>query len=76
MVRDIFKGLEEDFSGGTEVKNLPSNAGDTGSIPGLGRSGEGKGYQLQYSDLENSRDYIVHGVAKSRTRLSDFHSLH
>ena len=36
MVRDIFKGLEEDFSGGPEVKNLPSNAGDTGSIPGWG----------------------------------------
>ena len=48
--------------------------GDLGSIPGLGRSpGEGKGYPLQYSDLENSMDCIVHGVAKSRTRLSDFH---
>ena len=45
------------------VKNLP--AGDLGSIPGLGRSpGEGKGYPLQYSGLENSKDYIVHGVAK------------
>ena len=42
------------------------NAGDLGSIPGLGRSlGEGKGYPLQYSGLENSMDYIVHGVAKS-----------
>ena len=48
--------------------------GDLGSIPGLGRSpGEGKGYPLQYSGLENSMDYIVHGVAKSRTRLSDVH---
>ena len=36
-------------------------------------SGEGKGYQLQYSGLENSMDCIVHGVAKSWTRLSDFH---
>ena len=45
-----------------------------GSIPGLGRSpGEGKGYPLQYSGLENSMDCIVHGVAKSWTRLSDFH---
>ena len=45
-----------------------------GSIPGLGRSpGEGKGYPLQYSGLENSMDRIVHRVAKSRTRLSDFH---
>ena len=40
--------------------------GDLGSIPGLGRSpGEGKGYQLQSSGLENSMDVIVHGVAKS-----------
>ena len=35
--------------------------------------GEGKGYPLQCSDLENSMDSIVHGVAKSRTGLSDFH---
>ena len=35
--------------------------------------GEGKGYPLQYSGLENSMDYIVHGVAKKQTRLSDFH---
>ena len=49
---------------------------DLGSIPGLGRSpGEGKGSPLQYSGLENSKDYIVHGVTKSQTRLSDFHSL-
>ena len=45
-----------------------------GSVLGLRRSpGEGKGYPLQYSGLENSMDSIVHGVAKSRTRLSDFH---
>ena len=48
--------------------------GDRGSTPGLDRSpGEGKGYLLQYSGLENSTDYIVHGVAKSQTPLSDFH---
>ena len=42
----------------------------------MGRSpGEGKVYPLQYSDLESSMDYIVHGVAKSQTRESDFHSL-
>ena len=35
--------------------------------------GEGKGYPLQYSGLKNSMDYTVHGVAKSRTQLSDFH---
>ena len=50
------------------------NAGDLGSIPGLGRSpGEGKGYPLQYFDLENSMDDIVHEVAKSQTQLSNFH---
>ena len=49
------------------------NVGDLGLIPGLGRSpGEGNGYPLQYSGLENSMDCIVHGVAKSRARLSDF----
>ena len=43
-------------------------------IPGLGRPpGEGKSYPLQYSGVENSMDCIVYGVAKSRTRLSDFH---
>ena len=55
-------------------KKSTFNAGDPGSIPGLGRSpGEGSGYPFQYSCLENSMDCIVHGVAKSRTRLSDFH---
>ena len=50
------------------VKNPPANAGDLGLIPGLGRSpGEGKGYPLQYSALENSMGHIVHGVSKSRT---------
>ena len=43
------------FSGGTVVKNLPANAGDTGSIPGLGRSpGVGDGNPLQYFCLGNS----------------------
>ena len=55
-------------------KESACKAGDLGSIPGLGRSpGEGKGYPLQYSGLENSMDCIVHGVAKSQTWLSDFH---
>ena len=50
------------------------SVGDLGSIPGLGSSpGEGTGYPLQYSGMENSMDCIVHGVAKSQTRLSDFH---
>ena len=43
-------------------------------LPGLGRSlGEGEGYPLQYSGLENSMDSIVYGVTKSWTQLSDFH---
>ena len=47
---------------------------DLGSIPELGRSPvEGEGYPLQYADLEYSMDYTVHGVAKSQSRLSDFH---
>ena len=83
-------------------KESACNAGDPGSIPGLGRSArEGidyplqyswaslvagfdswvgkipwrreQLYPLQYSGLENSMDYIIHGVTKSRTRLTDFH---
>ena len=56
------------------VKNLPANAGDTGSIPGLGRSPRrGNGNPLQYSCLGNPMDggtwhAAVHRVAKSRTR--------
>ena len=62
------------FSGDSAGKESACNAGDLGSIPGLGRSpGEGNGYPLQYSGLENSMDCIVHGVTKSRTGLSDFH---
>ena len=56
------------------VKNLPAMQETPRSIPGSGRSaGEGIGYPLQYSGLENSMDYIVHGVAKSWTQLSNFH---
>ena len=54
-------------------KKSTCNPGDLGSIPGLGRSpGEGNSYPLQYSGMENSMGYIVHGVAKSQTQLSDF----
>jgi len=65
-----------DFSGSSEVKNLPAMQemqGDTSSIPGLGRSpGEGNGNPLQYSCLENPMDrgawwVTVHGVAKEST---------
>ena len=49
-------------------KKMRLGLGDLGSIPGLGTSPEeGKGYPLQYSGLENSKDYIVHGVATSQT---------
>ena len=65
------------FPGGSVGKEASCNVGDLGSIPGLGRSpGEGKGYPLQYSGLENSMDCMMHGVTNSRTRLSKFHSFH
>ena len=55
-------------------KESAYNVGDLGPIPGLGRSpGKGNGYPLQDPGLENPTDCVVHGVAKSRTRLSDFH---
>ena len=61
------------FPGGSAGKESACNVRDLGLIPGLGRSsGEGKGYPLQYSGLENSMDCIVHGAAKSQTWLSDF----
>jgi len=56
------------FPCGSAGKESACNSGDLGSIPALGRSpGEGKGYPLQYSGLENSVDCIVHGVEKSQT---------
>ena len=64
------------FPCGSAGKESTCNVGDLGSIPGLGRSsGEGKGYPLQHSDLENSMDYI-HGVAKSQTRLTFTFTFH
>ena len=61
------------FPGSSADKESACNVGDLDLIPGLGRSpGEGNGYSLQYSGLENSLDCIVRGVAKSWTRLSDF----
>ena len=62
------------FPCGSACKESAYNAGDLGSIPQLGRSpGEGKGYPLQYSGLENSMGCVVHGISKSWTWLSDFH---
>ena len=62
----------------SDDKESARNVGDLGSIPGLGRSpGEGNGYLLQNSCLENSTDWgtwqaTVHGVTKGQTQLSDF----
>ena len=67
--------------GGSDGKEYSFNARDTGLTPELRRSpGEGNGYLLQCSCLENSMDrgaclVTVHGVTKSQTWLSDFHSL-
>ena len=67
-----------DFPGGSDDKESACNAGDLGSIPGWGRfPGEREGNPLQYSCLENPMNggtwkAAVHGVTKSRTRLSDF----
>ena len=61
------------FPGGSAGKESAYNEGDLG-LTGLGRSpGEGKSYPLQYSGLENSMDWIVRGVTKSRTQVSDVH---
>ena len=70
------------FPGGSDTKESTYNAGDLGSVPGLGRSsGEGNGNPLQNSCLENSTDRgawraTVCRVAKSQTRLSDQHRHH
>ena len=63
------------FPCGSAGKESACSVGDLGWIPGMGRSpGEGKGYPLQYSGLENFKDCVVHGVPKSWTWLSDlFH---
>ena len=62
------------FPCGSAGKESACSAGDLGLISGLGRfPGEGKGYPLQHSGLENSMDYVVHGVSESWTRLIDFH---
>ena len=65
------------FTGGSDGKESASNAGDLGSIPGLGRSpGEGNGNPFQYSCLENPMDRKawlapVHEFTKSCTQLND-----
>ena len=62
------------FLGGSDGNEYACSAEDPDSVPGSGRSpGEGNGYPLQYSGLENSMDCIVRGVTRSQTRLNDFH---
>ena len=71
---DIYNFTYIKLPSGSAGKELPWNAGDLGSVPGLGRSpGVGNSYPLQYSGLENSMDCLVHGVTKSQTWLNDFH---
>ena len=73
-----FLTQRQDFPSGSDGKASAYNMGDPGSFPGLGRSqAEGNGNPLQYSCLENPMDRgaweaTVHGVAKSRTQLSNF----
>ena len=65
---DPARKLTRGFPGGSDGKESACNAGDLGSVPGLGRSpGEGKGHTLQYSGLENSMDWTVHEVTESDT---------
>ena len=74
FVHHVLGFKEKGFPGGSAGKEFTCNAGDLGSIPGLGRfPGEGNNYPLQYSGLENSMECIDHRVAKSRTQLSAFH---
>ena len=74
---NIFLANDLGSPGGSVVENLPANAGDSGWIPGWGKSPGGKnGNPLQYSSLGNLMDRgawwaTVHGVTKSQTQLSD-----
>ena len=69
--------LIKEFLDGSDSKESMHNVGNLGSMPGLGKSpGEGNGYPLQYSCLDNPMDRgacrsTVHGVTKSRTLMSD-----
>ena len=79
MAIRLYLLLYKVFLGGSAGKEPACNAGDLGSIPGLGRSpGGGHGNTLQYSCLENSMDRgawraAVHGVTQSQTLMSGFH---
>ena len=68
LEKDRVSNTEVGFPCGSAGKESSCNVRNLGSIPELERSlGEGKGYPLQYSGLENSMDCIIHGVARSRT---------
>ena len=74
--KQAFQKFSDFAPGGSDSKEPACNAGDPGSIPGSGRSGEGNDNPLQYSCLENSVEKgaswaTIYGVAKSPTRLSD-----
>ena len=74
LVPERLVGLHRTSASCGTDEEFACNVGALGLIPGLGRSpGEGKGYPLQYSGLQNSVDSIVHGVAKSQTPLTDLH---
>ena len=68
----LLSNRNQGFPSGSDSKESACNVGDQGSIPGLGRfPGEGNGYPLQYSCVENSMDReawwaTVHGVTKSQ----------
>ena len=70
----FFQALPGAFLIAQLVKNLPAlQATWVRSLDWERSPGEGKGYPLQYSGLENSMDWMLHGIRKSRTRLSNFH---
>ena len=76
--RTFESGGRHKHSTGSDGKESKCNAGNPGLIPGWGRSGEGNGYPLQYSCLENSMERgawqaTVHGVTRSWTQLNGFH---
>ena len=79
MTKQIWDSQSMEIPSGSDGEESAHDAGDLGSVPGLGRSsGEGNGYPLQCSCLENSMDRgvwwaIVHGISESRTQLSDLH---
>ena len=80
IITDFELSQASGFPGDSDGKESNCSAGDPGLIPGSGSSpGEGNGNPLQYSCLGNPMNRgawwaTVHGVAKSQTRLSDFHS--